>query len=213
MIREAREVKPGSETRRDVTWHPSALDRDERWLAIDQRGATVCSPACRRRASRRSRSRSSARWSSAASPPTCSTATTSATGCPTTSASPPGDRAENIRRVGQVARLFADAGTVAVVSLVSPLPPTATTCAKPHAEANLPFIEVFVDTPLEECERRDPKGLYARARAGEIKGFTGDRRALRAAARIPRSGSTPRSSACGKPSNTSSNSSEPGQGC
>ena len=85
----------------------------------------------------------------------------------------PGDRAEHIRRVGQVARLFTDSGAVAVLSLISPLAADREDLRKAHAEAELPFIEVFVDTPLGECERRDPKGLYARARAGEIKGFTG----------------------------------------
>jgi adenylyl-sulfate kinase len=85
----------------------------------------------------------------------------------------PAERTEHIRRVGQVARLMADAGTIAVVSLISPLRADREHLRDAHAHANLPFIEVFVDTPVEECERRDPKGLYARARAGEIKGFTG----------------------------------------
>src|SRR6202021_693867 len=85
----------------------------------------------------------------------------------------PGDRAENVRRVGQVARLFADAGVVAVVSLVSPLRSDRDVPRRLHDAAELPFIEVHVDTSVEECARRDPKGLYARARAGEIKGFTG----------------------------------------
>ncbi len=85
----------------------------------------------------------------------------------------PGDRSEHIRRVGQVARLMADSGAIAVVSLISPLAADRAHLRKAHEQANLPFIEVFVDTPVRECERRDPKGLYARARAGEIKGFTG----------------------------------------
>ena len=85
----------------------------------------------------------------------------------------PGDRAENVRRVGQVARLFADAGVVAVVSLVSPLRSDRIVPRQLHEAAGLPFIEVHVDTDVDECARRDPKGLYARARAGEIKGFTG----------------------------------------
>jgi Rrf2 family protein len=62
---------------------------------------------------------------------------------------------------------------VALVSLISPLAPDRAHLRKAHEQANLPFVEVFVDTPVEECERRDPKGLYARARAGEITGFTG----------------------------------------
>jgi bifunctional enzyme CysN/CysC len=70
----------------------------------------------------------------------------------------PGDRAEHIRRVGQVARLMADSGTVSLVSLISPLAADREHLRKAHVQANLPFIEVFVDTPVHECERRDPKG-------------------------------------------------------
>ena len=83
------------------------------------------------------------------------------------------DRAENVRRTGEVARLFADSGVVAVVSLVSPYEADRSRVRALHDAQGLPFAEVFVDTPLEECERRDPKGLYARARAGELKGMTG----------------------------------------
>jgi bifunctional enzyme CysN/CysC len=83
------------------------------------------------------------------------------------------DRAENVRRVGEVAKLFAEAGTVAVVSLVSPFKDARDRVRFAHEEAGIPFHEVFVDTPLEECERRDPKGLYAKARAGEITDLTG----------------------------------------
>jgi bifunctional enzyme CysN/CysC len=83
------------------------------------------------------------------------------------------DRAENVRRVGHVARLFADAGVVALVPLISPYRADRDTVRAIHAEAGKRFLEVFVDTPIELCERRDPKGLYAKARAGEITGFTG----------------------------------------
>jgi bifunctional enzyme CysN/CysC len=83
------------------------------------------------------------------------------------------DRAENVRRVGHVARLMADAGVVALVPLISPYRADRELVRALHDEAGLPFFEVFVDTPLEVCEQRDPKGLYAKARAGEITGFTG----------------------------------------
>ena len=83
------------------------------------------------------------------------------------------DRAENVRRVGHVARLMADAGVVVLVPLISPYRADRDQVRAIHAEADLPFLEVFVDTPLELCEQRDPKGLYAKARAGDIKGFTG----------------------------------------
>jgi bifunctional enzyme CysN/CysC len=83
------------------------------------------------------------------------------------------DRAENVRRVGHVARLMADAGVVALVPLISPYRADRDQVRAIHAEAGLPFHEVFVDTPIDLCEQRDPKGLYAKARAGEISGFTG----------------------------------------
>ena len=83
------------------------------------------------------------------------------------------DRTENIRRVGEVARLFADAGVVALVPVISPYRADRDRARSIHVEAGLRFVEVWVDTPLEGCESRDPKGLYAKARAGEITGFTG----------------------------------------
>jgi len=83
------------------------------------------------------------------------------------------DRAENVRRTGEVAKLVADAGVVAVVSLVSPYRADREQVRASHAAAGIPYLEVFVDTPLEVCEARDPKGLYARARAGQIPNFTG----------------------------------------
>jgi bifunctional enzyme CysN/CysC len=83
------------------------------------------------------------------------------------------DRTENVRRAGAVAALFADAGVVAIVPLISPYR-AGREAARAASEAlDVPFVEVFVDTPIDECERRDPKGLYAKARAGEITGFTG----------------------------------------
>ena len=83
------------------------------------------------------------------------------------------ERTENVRRVGEVARLFADAGVVAVVPLISPYRADRDRVREAHRIAELPFVEVHVATPIELCEERDPKGLYAKARAGEITGFTG----------------------------------------
>jgi bifunctional enzyme CysN/CysC len=82
-------------------------------------------------------------------------------------------RSENVRRTAHVARLLAEAGTIAVVSLVSPYARDRRAAVALHAAIDLPFIEVFVDAPLALCEQRDPKGLYARARAGELAGLTG----------------------------------------
>jgi len=81
------------------------------------------------------------------------------------------DREENIRRIGAVAKLFCDAGIVAITAFISPY-----RLDRDRVRATLAagdFIEVFVDAPLEVCEARDPKGLYKKARAGELKGFTG----------------------------------------
>ncbi len=83
------------------------------------------------------------------------------------------DRAENIRRIGEVARLFADAGVITLTSFVSPYRADRDAVRELHRAAGLPFLEVFVDTPVAVCEQRDPKGLYAKARAGQIRGFTG----------------------------------------
>jgi adenylyl-sulfate kinase len=83
------------------------------------------------------------------------------------------DRTENVRRVGEVARLFADAGVVALVPLISPYRAGRDHARQVHEAAGLPFVEVFVDTPIEVCEQRDPKGLYQQARAGKLRGFTG----------------------------------------
>ena len=83
------------------------------------------------------------------------------------------DREENIRRVGEVSKLFADAGMIVLSSFISPFQKDRQLVRQIHDAAELPFIEVFVDTPLSVCEERDPKKLYAKARRGEIKNFTG----------------------------------------
>ncbi|MXW61032.1 MAG: adenylyl-sulfate kinase [Acidimicrobiaceae bacterium] len=83
------------------------------------------------------------------------------------------DRDENVRRVAEVGRLLADAGAVSLIPLVSPYRAARANARALHEAAQIPFIEVFVDTPLAVCEQRDSKGLYAKARAGELRGFTG----------------------------------------
>jgi 3'-phosphoadenosine 5'-phosphosulfate synthase len=83
------------------------------------------------------------------------------------------DREENIRRVAEVAKLFADSGVVAICSFVSPFSEDRDMARRIHKEADLKFYEIFVDTPLNVCESRDVKGLYKKAREGAIQGFTG----------------------------------------
>jgi bifunctional enzyme CysN/CysC len=172
-IIEAREVKPGTHSRSDIRWHPSALDRTHRWQATGQAGATI--------------------WFTglpASGKSTIAVAVERALvesgrvaylldgdnlrhGLSDDLGFSPGDRTENIRRVGHLTRLLADAGVVALASLVSPLKSDRETARALSDAARLPFIEVHVATSLEECEKRDPKKLYARARSGELKGLTG----------------------------------------
>jgi bifunctional enzyme CysN/CysC len=172
-IVEPREVKPGEQTRNDIRWHPSSLERDYRRKATGQRGATI--------------------WFTglpASGKSTVAVAVERALvdsgqvaylldgdnirhGLSDDLGFSAGDRAENIRRVGHLTRLFADAGVVALASLVSPLKSDREIARALNDAAKLPFLEVYVATPRDECEKRDPKGLYARARAGELKGLTG----------------------------------------
>ncbi|RZT17803.1 adenylylsulfate kinase /sulfate adenylyltransferase subunit 1 [Mycobacterium sp. BK558] len=172
-VSEPREVKPGEQTRNDIRWHPSSLEREYRRSATGQRGATI--------------------WFTglpASGKSTIAVAVERALvdsgqvaylldgdnirhGLSDDLGFSAGDRAENIRRVGHLTRLFADAGVVALASLVSPLKSDREIARALNDAAKLPFIEVYVATPREECEKRDPKGLYARARAGELKGLTG----------------------------------------
>ena len=83
------------------------------------------------------------------------------------------DRTENIRRIGEIAKLFVDSGIISLSSFISPYREDRDTVRQLHKESGFDFIEVYVDCPLEEAEKRDPKGLYKKARAGEIKNFTG----------------------------------------
>lgn len=83
------------------------------------------------------------------------------------------DRAENVRRAGEVCRLLADVGAIVIATFVSPFAEDRERCRRIHAEAGVPFLEVHVHCPLGVAEGRDPKGLYARARRGEIRDFTG----------------------------------------
>jgi adenylylsulfate kinase len=87
------------------------------------------------------------------------------------------DREENIRRIGEVARLFADTGVIALTSFISPYRKDRDQARKIHQDSGLPFIEIMVEVPIDVCESRDPKGLYVKARAalaaGKGIGFTG----------------------------------------
>ncbi len=157
----------------NVTWHPGALAREERWQALGAPGATLWFTGL-----------------SGSGKSTLAAALEAALlrdgraaylldgdnlrhGLNGDLGFAPEDRAENVRRTAHVASLLADAGVVALVSLVSPYAADRDQARALHAAAELPFAEVWVDTPLDVCERRDPKGLYARARRGEIRDLTG----------------------------------------
>ncbi|MDX1871918.1 adenylyl-sulfate kinase [Mycolicibacterium sp. 120266] len=173
IIVEARELKPSGHNRSDIKWHPSSLDREYRWTKTGQRGATI--------------------WFTglpASGKSTLAVAVERALveagqvaylldgdnlrhGLSDDLGFSAGDRTENIRRVGHLTRLLADAGVVALAALVSPLRSDREIARSLNDAAKLPFIEVHVATPVQECARRDPKGLYARAKSGELKGLTG----------------------------------------
>ena len=157
----------------DVVWHHGELSREERWAALGARGATV--------------------WLTGLSGSGKSTVAYALERAAVAAGRPAyvldgdnlrhglnadlsfsdADRAENVRRIGAVAALLADAGMLAVVPVISPFRAGRAAVRAAHEERGLRYVEVFVDTPLAECEGRDPKGLYARARRGELRGLTG----------------------------------------
>ncbi|MEO5973657.1 MAG: adenylyl-sulfate kinase [Ilumatobacteraceae bacterium] len=83
------------------------------------------------------------------------------------------DRVENIRRMAELAHICSDAGLLTFVPIISPFAQSRAHARQIHADDDLTFIEVYVATPLEECERRDPKGMYAKVRSGQLTGLTG----------------------------------------
>ncbi|HEX4837527.1 MAG TPA: adenylyl-sulfate kinase [Solirubrobacteraceae bacterium] len=157
----------------NVTWQDGALSRERRWQALEARGATV--------------------WITGL--PSSGKSTLGAAveerlverGCGAYLLDGDNlrcgicgdlgfgraDREANVHRVGELARLFADSGAIAIVAVVSPYERARTQVRERHERDGLAFFEVFVDTPLAVCAERDPKGLYARALAGELDGFTG----------------------------------------
>ena len=157
----------------NVVWHESEVPRAERWSAFGVRGATVWLTGLS----------GSGKSTVASALTTLLTARRVLTytldgdnlrhGLNGDLGFSADDRAENVRRVGEVARLFADAGVVVLVPLISPYRAGRDHARALHDAAGLDFVEVFIDTPIEVCEQRDPKGLYKKARAGELTGFTG----------------------------------------
>ncbi len=157
----------------EVTWHQNQLTRPTRWDLIKHRGATVWLTGLSASGKSTVAAALEERIAREGQPAYLLDGDNLRHGLNNDLGFSPEDRAENVRRVAEVARLFADAGTIAIVSLISPYRADRQLARQIHEEAEIEFLEVYVNTPLSECERRDPKGLYARARQGAIKGFTG----------------------------------------
>ena len=157
----------------DVTWHAGELPRGERWNALGVVGTTVWFtglPASGKSAVASAVEQTLVR---ARTPAYVIDGDNVRHGLSGDLGFGPAARRENVRRVADVARMFADAGVVALVSLVSPFAADRRLAREIHEAHDLRFLEVYVDTPPEVCAERDPKGLYARARAGELRNFTG----------------------------------------
>lgn len=157
----------------NTVWHPSAVDRQLRWQAVGGAGATAWLTGLSGSGKSTVAVELEKQLLTAGRPAYLLDGDNLRQGLNGDLGFSAADRDENVRRVANVARLFADAGVVAIVPLISPYRASRHLARQLHDAAGLRFLEVFVDTPLEECERRDPKGLYAKARAGEINGMTG----------------------------------------
>ena len=157
----------------NVVWHPSAFSCDERWSSLGQRGATVWFTGLSGSGKSTIAYELERLLVAAGQSAYVLDGDNLRHGLNADLGFSATDRDENVRRVGEVARLLADAGLVALVPLISPYRDARDRARRAHDVAGLRFVEVFVDTPIEVCEARDPKGLYRKARAGEITGFTG----------------------------------------
>jgi adenylyl-sulfate kinase len=160
-------------TSANVTWHAGVVERTQRWESIGQRGATVWFtglPASGKSTVAAAVEAELVRAGRAAYRLDGDNLRHGVCGDLGFTAE---DRDRNVRRTAEVARLFADAGVVALVSVVSPYSAARQFARELHERDGIRFIEVFVNTPIEVCVERDPKGLYARAKAGTLQGFTG----------------------------------------
>jgi len=163
----------GSVRSANVTWQPGRLDRTARWQAIDHVGATVWLTGLPAAGKSTVGSALEERLVMQGVPALRLDGDNLRHGLNGNLGFDAADRAENVRRTAHAAKLLAEAGVVAIVALVSPYAADRELARSVHEDEGIEFLEVFVDTPLQECERRDPKGLYSRARAGELHGMTG----------------------------------------
>jgi bifunctional enzyme CysN/CysC len=161
-------VSPG-----DVTWHPATIDRATRWQRHGLAGATVWFTGLSGSGKSTLADGVATRLFEIGRPAYVLDGDNVRHGLNAGLGFSPADRAENVRRIGEVAALMADAGLTVLVPVISPYRADRARARAAHEAAGLPFFEVFMDTPLAVCEQRDPKGLYARARSGELSGMTG----------------------------------------
>jgi bifunctional enzyme CysN/CysC len=157
----------------DVIWHEPALPRRQRWTVLGLRGTTVWLTGLPSSGKSTIGEELERRLVGAGRPAYLLDGENVRHGLSGDLGFSAADRHEHARRVASVARMISDAGMVAIVALVSPAAADRAAARELHEQADLDFIEVWVGTPLDECERRDPRGLYARARAGDLPGFTG----------------------------------------
>jgi len=157
----------------NVIWQEATVDRARRWEALGQQGATVWFTGLPGAGKTTIATAVEARLIDAGRSAYRLDGDNLRHGLCSDLGFSKGDRETNVGRVGEIARLFADAGTVALVALVSPYADCREKVRALHERDGLPFLEVFVNTPAEECVRRDPKGLYARAHSGSLSGMTG----------------------------------------
>jgi bifunctional enzyme CysN/CysC len=171
MVVEA--VRDGGARSPNVVWERGAATRADRWAALGQTGATVWLTGLPSSGKSAIAAALEAKLVGAGTGAYLIDGDNLRHGLSGDLGFDAGSRAENVRRAGEAARMLADAGLVVLVALVSPYVSHRQRVRRRHAEETLPFVEVFVDTPLDVCEARDPKGLYRRARAGTLHGLTG----------------------------------------
>jgi adenylyl-sulfate kinase len=168
-----REAHAEAECSPNVRWQRSALSRERRWEALGRVGATLWFTGLPAAGKSTIASAVEERLVMAGCPAFLLDGDNLRHGLNGDLGFDEGARGENVRRTAHVARLLAESGSIALVSLVSPYAADREAAASLHAAAGLTFVEVFVDAPLDLCKQRDPKGLYARARSGELRDMTG----------------------------------------